>query len=158
VEVIPLKSKRPSKVRDASVQALLTRFGAPAEVLTDRGGEFEADFAKMFMEAYIDHRTTSLDHPQTDGLAERMIQTMKMAIKKLILSYGQPQDWDFKSPWVAMGYRTSIQASTGLSPYEMLFGLNPIVPPASRDKWGMKSTFWTIRIKHWSISFNVANL
>ena len=35
-----------------------------------------------------------------------------------------------------MGYRTSVQASTGLSPYEMLFGLNPIVPPASRDKWG----------------------
>ena len=35
-----------------------------------------------------------------------------------------------------MGYRTSIQASTGLSSYEMLFGLNPIVPPASRDKWG----------------------
>jgi hypothetical protein len=40
-----------------------------------------------------------------------------------------------------MGYRTWIQASTGLSPYEMLFGLNPIVPPASRDKWGDKVDF-----------------
>ena len=136
VEVIPLRSKKPSEVRDAFIQAVLTRFGAPAEVLTDRGGEFEAEFAKMLMDSYIDHRTTSADHPQTDGLAERMIQTMKLGIKKLILSYGYPQDWDLKAPWVAMGYRTSVQASTGLSPYEMLFGLNPIVPPASRDKWG----------------------
>jgi hypothetical protein len=82
---------------------MLTRFGDPAEVLTDRGGEFEAEFAKMLMEAYIDHRTTSADHPYIDGLAVRMIQTMKMGIKKLILSYGQPQDWDLKEPWVAMG-------------------------------------------------------
>jgi hypothetical protein len=46
VEVIPLKSKKPAEVRDALVQAVLTRFGAPAEVLTDRGGEFEAEMPK----------------------------------------------------------------------------------------------------------------
>jgi hypothetical protein len=57
-------------------------------------------------------------------------------MKKLILSFGQPRDRDLKSPWVAMGYRASIQASTGLSPYEMIFGLNPVVPPEGRDKWG----------------------
>jgi hypothetical protein len=95
----------------------------------------------MLMEAHIDHRTTSTDHPQTDGLVERMIQTMKLGINKLILSYGQPQDWDLKAPWAAMGYRTSVHASTGLSHYEMLFGLNPIVPPASRDKWGDEVDF-----------------
>jgi transposase InsO family protein len=117
VEVIPLKSKNPSETRDAFIHAVFTRFGAPAEVLTDRGGEFEAKFAKMLMECYIDHRTTSADHPQTDGLAERMIQTMEMGMKKVILSFGKPQDWDLKAPWVAMGYRTSLQASTGLSPY-----------------------------------------
>ena len=29
-----------------------------------------------------------------------------------------------------------MQASTGLSPYEMLFGLDPVVPPAQRVDWG----------------------
>jgi hypothetical protein len=91
-------------------------------VLTDRGGEFEDEFAKMMMECYIDHCTTSADQPQTDGLAERMIQTMKMGMKKLILSFGQPQDWNLKAPWVAMGYRTSIQASTGLTPFKCFSG------------------------------------
>jgi hypothetical protein len=50
---------------------VLTRFVAPVEVLTDRGVKFEVEFAKMLMECYIDHRTTSADHPQTDGLAEK---------------------------------------------------------------------------------------
>jgi hypothetical protein len=63
VEVIPIKLKKPSETRDAFTQAVLTRFGAPVEVLTDRRGEFEAEFAKMLTESYIDHRTTSADHP-----------------------------------------------------------------------------------------------
>jgi hypothetical protein len=87
-----------------------------------------------------------------------MIQTMRMGIKKLILSYGQPQDRDLKAPWVAMGYRSSIQASTGLSPYEMLFGLNPIVPPASRDKCGDEVNFLDHPDKAVESSFDVANL
>jgi hypothetical protein len=116
LKVVPLRSENPSEVRGAFVQAILTMFGAHAEVLIGRGGEFEAEFAKLLMDTYIDHHTTLADHPETDNLAERMIQTMKMGINKLILSYGQPQDWDIKSPWVAMGYITSIQASTGVSP------------------------------------------
>ena len=58
VEVIPLKSKKPSEVRDAFSQAVLTRFGAPAEVLTDRGGEFEAEFAKIWLNPYLIHPPT----------------------------------------------------------------------------------------------------
>jgi hypothetical protein len=41
-----------------------------------------------------------------------------------------------------MSYRTYIEASTGLSPYEMLFGSNPVVPPEGRDKWGDDVDFW----------------
>jgi hypothetical protein len=47
VEIIPIKPKKPSKTRDAFTQAVLTRFGAPPEVLPHRGGKFEAEFAKM---------------------------------------------------------------------------------------------------------------
>ena len=41
----------------------------------------------------------------------------------------------------SIGHMTSIPASTGLSPYEILFRLNPVVPPASRDKWGDEVNF-----------------
>ncbi len=65
-----------------------------------------------------------------------MVQTMKFGLKKHILSSGIPADWDLNAAWVALGYRSSVQASTGLSPYEMLFGLDPVVPPAHRVDWG----------------------
>ena len=118
-EIIPIKDKNPTTTRDAFISAVLTRFGSPAEVLTDRGGEFEAEFAQTLMECFIDHRQTAADHPQSDGLAERMVQTMKFGLKKHILSSGKPLDWDLNAAWVAFGYRSSVQASTGLSPYEM---------------------------------------
>jgi hypothetical protein len=135
-EIIPIKDKLPTTTRDAFVAAVLTRFGSPAEVVTDRGGEFESEFAQTLMECFIDHRTTSADHPQSDGLAERMVQTMKFGLKKHILASGKPLEWDLNAHWVALGYRSSVQASTGFSPYEMLFGLDPVVPPAQRESWG----------------------
>jgi hypothetical protein len=83
-EIIPTKDKSPTTTRDAFVAAVLNRFGSPAEIVTDRGGEFESEFAQTLGESFIDHRTTSADHPQSDGLGERIVQTMKYGLKKHI--------------------------------------------------------------------------
>ena len=48
---------------------VLAHFRAPAEVLTDHGREFIGVFEELCTKALIDHRTTSRDHPETDGLA-----------------------------------------------------------------------------------------
>jgi hypothetical protein len=89
-EIMPIKDKAPTTTRDAFVAAVLTRFGSPAEIVTDRGGEFESEFAQTLSERFIDHITTSAYHPQSDGLAERLVQTMKYGLKKHILASGKP--------------------------------------------------------------------
>jgi len=44
-------------------------------------------------------------------------------------------DWDLKLPWIAMGYRFSRQASlASYSPYQLLYGREPILPSAVREK------------------------
>lgn len=48
-------------------------FGASAEVLTDQGEEFKGEFAELLESLVIDHQITSRNHPQSDGLAERMV-------------------------------------------------------------------------------------
>jgi hypothetical protein len=108
----------------------------------DRGGEYESEFAQSLSEWSIDHRTTLADHPQSEGLAERMVQTMKYGLKKHILALGKPLEWDVNAHWVALGYRSSVQAFTCLSPYEMLFGLDPVIPPAQRKDWGDEINFF----------------
>jgi hypothetical protein len=72
VELVPIPEKS-SFYTAAALKGVLTRFGASAEVLTDQGEEFQGKFAVLLQKLLIDHRTTSRDHPQSDGLAERMV-------------------------------------------------------------------------------------
>jgi hypothetical protein len=79
----------------------------------------------------IDHRTTSRDHPEVDGLAEYMVQTVKRGLRKYSLKKGHHGDWDLQLPWIAMDYKFSKQASlASFSPYYLLFGRHPVLSKA----------------------------
>jgi hypothetical protein len=115
------------------LDCVLSCFGAPAEVLTDQGREFIGEFQTLCEQAMIDHHTTSRDHPEADGLAERMMQTVTRGLRKYSLKKGHHGDWDLQLPWIAMGYRFSKQASlASFSPYYHLFGRYPVLPKAIR--------------------------
>jgi len=134
IEVVAVKGKLARNNAYAFLSCVLARYGACAEVLSDRGTEFEGAFHQLLVDSFIDHRTTSPNHPQANGLAERAVQTMKKALAKYVAQHKQLGDWDWKLHRVAMGYRCSKQAATGLSPYEILFGTQPIIPPAIRER------------------------
>jgi hypothetical protein len=107
---------------------VLARFGAPAEVLRDQGREFLGSFEALCIKALIDHRTTSRDHPEADGLAEQVVQTVKRGLRKYGLLHGNHHDWDLMLPWIAMGYCFSRQTSlASYSPYQLLYGREPIL-------------------------------
>ena len=55
-------------------------------MLTNKGTEFRNEFQEMLDEALINHRRTSREHPQVDGLAERMVQTLRVALRKACLT------------------------------------------------------------------------
>jgi hypothetical protein len=117
----------------AALKGVLTRFGAPAEVLTDQGEEFQGKFAALLQKLLIDHWTTSQDHPQSDDLAERMVQDVKEALRKYCITFNK-QHWCRFLCWIAMGYCMSRQRSFGgYSPYFLLFGRWPIVGASVRD-------------------------
>lgn len=50
-------------------------------------------------------------NPEADGLAKRVVQTVKQGLRKYGLCRGNHRNWDLISPWIAMGYRFNIQAS-----------------------------------------------
>ncbi len=64
-------------------------------------------------------RTTPY-HPQTDGLVERYNRTLKSMLKKFISA--NAKDWDKWLPYLLFAYREVPQASTGFSPFELLYG------------------------------------
>jgi transposase-like protein len=107
IELVALPDKFSEGAAYSFLDRVLSRFGAPAEVLTDQGREFLGEFQTLCEQAMIDHRTTSRDHPEADGLAERMVQTVKRGLRKYSLNKEHHGDWDLQLPWIAMGYRFS---------------------------------------------------
>jgi hypothetical protein len=132
VELVPIP-KKTSEHTAAALKRVLRMFGAPAEVLTDQGNELLGEFDELLTRLVIDHRQTSRGHPQVDGLAKHMVQSIKKALQKYCLVYNK-HHWDHFLPWIAMGYRMSRQASlAGFFPYNLLFGRHPIVGSKVRD-------------------------
>ncbi|MBW0564895.1 hypothetical protein O181_104610 [Austropuccinia psidii MF-1] len=71
-------------------------------------------------------------HPQTLGLAERMIQTLEDMIRRFCAyelefkgSHGFTHDWCTLIPALELAYKTSIQSSTGKTPEILEKGWNP---------------------------------
>jgi uncharacterized protein (DUF2267 family) len=132
VELIPLRDKTAAETAAAFTQ-VLCRFGAPAEVVSDGGGEWQAEFDQLLASCFVDHRVTSPHHPQANGLSERVVQVVKRGLRKLCETKRTAQ-WDEQLPWVALGYRCSRQSSTGHSPYELLYARQPVFPSAVQRK------------------------
>jgi hypothetical protein len=134
VELVPLPNKEPTTTATAFTAAVLGRYGCPAEVLSDRGGEWMEAFDRLLLACMIDHRRTSALHPPANGLSERAVQTMKLALEKLCAAEGTQFEWDLHLPWLMLGYNASPQKSTGMSPYQLIHAVVPTVPPAIREK------------------------
>ncbi|MBW0544494.1 hypothetical protein O181_084209 [Austropuccinia psidii MF-1] len=80
-------------------------------------------------------------HPQTDGLAERMIQTLEDMVRR-ICAYGLEfndcdgftHDWCTLLPAMELAYKTSIHGSTNQTPAILEKGWNPKLPQESLRK------------------------
>ncbi|MBW0564564.1 hypothetical protein O181_104279 [Austropuccinia psidii MF-1] len=80
-------------------------------------------------------------HPQTDGLAERMIQALEDMVRifcayglEFTDSYGFTHDWCTLLPALELKYKTSIHASTNETPAILEKGWNPKLPQDSLRK------------------------
>jgi hypothetical protein len=73
VELVVLPNKSSHSTSQAFLQQVLSRFGACVECLIDQGSKFKGEFQDLLNHVFIDHRQTSRDHPQANGLVERMV-------------------------------------------------------------------------------------
>jgi hypothetical protein len=77
LELVPLSNRSNEKTTYAFLDMVFNRFGVPVEVLINQGIEFHGEFQELCEKAFIDHRTTSQDHPEADKLAKQIVQMVK---------------------------------------------------------------------------------
>ena len=119
-EAIPLRSIDAEHVAEELLK-IFARIGVPEEILTDQGSNFTSQLlAELYRFLHVHPIRTTPYHPQTDGLVERFNQTLKSMLRKAATEYGK--DWDKLLPYLLFAYREVPQASTGFSPFELVYG------------------------------------
>ena len=112
--------------------SFFARVGVPEEILTDQRTNFTSQLLKeVYRLLHIRPIRTTPYHPQTDGLVERFNGTLKAMLRKTATEEGK--DWDRLLPYLLFAYRKVPQASTGFSPFELLYGMNVRGPRGPLD-------------------------
>uniref|UniRef100_K7EYA7 Gypsy retrotransposon integrase-like protein 1 n=1 Tax=Pelodiscus sinensis TaxID=13735 RepID=K7EYA7_PELSI len=122
-EAVPLRSTTASVIAGELVK-IFARVGLPREVLTDQGPNVTSRvMSELCRMLRIKTLRTSVYHPQTDGLVERFNKTLKAMIRRFI--HDDPREWDKMLPALLFAVREVPQASSGYSPFELLYGRQP---------------------------------
>ena len=64
-------------------KSIFAKYGIPKEIFSDNGPEFASQTCQQFCkERNISHDTSSPEHSDSNGLVERIIQTVKRTLRK----------------------------------------------------------------------------
>ena len=124
---VPTRDQTANTVVRCLLSDWILRFGVPLKIHSDRGRCFEAEVVKILCETYgIKKSRTTPYHPQGNGQCERMNQTLIHLLATL--PPAEKHNWPKHLPEVCYFYNTSPHSSTGMSPYRLLFGVDPRLP------------------------------
>ena len=122
---LSMANQRADTTAKAFVDEVASRHGISKTLLTDQDRNFEADFMKkVFQLVGVTKPCTSPYHPQTDGQVERF-----RTLKGILTAYvNDHNDWDVHLPLALFAYRTSIHHSSGVTPFEVVYGRKAVSP------------------------------
>ena len=122
----PFAQSMPDQKAERIVKILrdqvFTLVGPPQQLHSDQGQNFESHILSELCKAFqVTKSHTTPYHPMGDGLVERM----NRSLLNLLRTFTQQGDWEQHLQLLLFVYRTTKHSSTGLSPYEVIFGCNP---------------------------------
>ncbi|CEP16788.1 hypothetical protein [Parasitella parasitica] len=137
----PLKEEDPELIAEDSATAdeivkfiyeeIVMKFGCPVEIVSDRGANLLSKILKQYMHKIRSkHMFTSAFHPRTNSKCERLNQTFKHMLTKYVK--GLIHSWDDYIDSALFSCRIRKHATTGYSPFYLVYGQEPVLPGDSR--------------------------
>ena len=109
------------------VHTVVRAHGVPEVLVSDRDPRFTAHYyAALTRLLGVKLSMSTARHPQTDGQSEREIKTLITALRAYCNRH--QNDWDDYLDMLELGFNGAVQASTQLSPYEMMYGMKARLP------------------------------
>ena len=119
----PMADQKEERIVQILRDNVFTVTGPPQKLHSDQGRNFESHILSDLCKAFgVKKSRTTPYHPMGDGLVERM----NRSLLTLLRTYVEGENlWEEHLQLLLFIYRTTRHSSTGLSPYEILFGSNP---------------------------------
>lgn len=73
----------------------------------------------------IEHHNSSPYRPKMKDIVEAANKNIKKIIQKMVKTY---KEWNEMLPFALHGYRTSVHASTGATPFSLVYGTEAVLP------------------------------
>ena len=127
MEAYPIPNQEATTVAKKLVDELFCRFGVPKQLHSDQGRQFESSLLQEICQILNVRKTrTTPYHPQCDGLIERFNRTLLSMLATTTTN--NPFEWEDRLHKVCFAYNTSVQASTGHTPFFLMFGRQAQLP------------------------------
>ena len=127
VEARALQTNSAQETAQFLYEAILTRFGCPLHLVSDQGSHFLNGTIQVLTEHFLLRHTTSTTYyPQGNGQAESTNKVIVTMLQKLVND--NRTDWDIQLYMVLFSYQTAYKVATGHSPFELVYGLLPLMP------------------------------
>ena len=111
-------------------QSVFRLHGLSRSIVSDRDPRLTSEvYQSNFNRLGVDLKFSTANHPQTDGLTERVHRTIEQILRSV--AHHRQTNWEDMLPMCEFAYNNMVQASTCETPFFMNHGLRPISIPES---------------------------
>ena len=109
------------------VENIYKLYGLPSNIISDRDQKFNSHFWRaVFQRLDTMLNLSTADHPQTDGQTERVNQVLEDMLRAYVSK--RQSNWEDYLPILEFAYNSSKHATTGFSPFMLMYGYQPRSP------------------------------
>jgi len=109
------------------IDEVVRLYGVPVSIVSDKDPRFTSRFWGSLQKALgtrLNFNTAF--HPQINGQSEQIIQILEDMLRACIIEF--EESWDIHLPLIEFTYNNSYESSSGMPPYEALYGRKCINP------------------------------
>ena len=127
IEAQALRTNFAQETTQFLYESVLTQFGCPLHLVSDQGSHFTNGTIQVLTKHFLlRHITLTTNYLQNNGQAELINKVIVKMLQKLVND--NRTNWDIQLYTVLFSYRTVHKVATSHSPFELVYGLLPLMP------------------------------
>ncbi|KAL3248810.1 hypothetical protein MRX96_056350 [Rhipicephalus microplus] len=126
MDAVTVPSTSSTHYLDFMTNRWIPRFGVPSVIITDQAKEFVNKKTNQFHRRLgIAHQNSPPYWPQSNGLIERMVGTLKQVLRKML---NNKDKWQKEVPQATLAINAMKHRHSGHSPFRLMHGYDPKLP------------------------------